>query len=87
MPSAGWERSVDRAMQTAHRVRLWRGGVRKEDKQEKLAAVELLKQVLFTHISSLYNNFGWSSGSRGGSGGTFRVLHLGPCTSRDARRS
>lgn len=54
MPSAGWERSTDRAVPNAHHVRLWRGGVGKEDQQEKLAAVELLKQVLFTHITPLY---------------------------------
>lgn len=29
---------------------LWRGGVGKEDQQEELAAVELLKQVLFAQI-------------------------------------
>lgn len=83
---------MDGAMQNAHRIRLWRGGVGKEDKQEELAAVELLKQVLFMHIySSLYNNLGWSSGSGGGVGGwglggTCRVLHPGSCTSKDARR-
>lgn len=50
MPSAGWERSVDRAVPNAHHTRLWKGGVGKEAQQEELAAVELLKQVLFTRI-------------------------------------
>lgn len=50
MPSAGWERSVEhRAGPNAHHTRLCRGGVGK-DQQEELAAVELLKQVLFTQI-------------------------------------
>lgn len=44
-----------------------RGGVGKEDQREKLAAVELLKQVLFTCIySSLYNNLVWFLGEQEG---------------------
>lgn len=37
-------------MVNTHCVRLWRGGVGKEDQQEKLAVVELLKSCLHTVI-------------------------------------
>lgn len=51
MSSAGWERSTEhRAGPNAHHTMLWRGGVGKEDQQEELAAMELLKQVLLTQI-------------------------------------
>lgn len=76
--SAGWDRSMEhRAGPNAHHTMLWRGGVGKEDQQEELTAVELLKQVLFTQIYITL------AGSRGAGGVVLPLLTASGGACRD----